>query len=310
MKTAVVLFNLGGPDSLDAVQPFLFNLFFDRAILNLPLIPRWLLAKRISGKRAPIAREIYAKLGGSSPLLEQTEAQAEALENGLGEGFRTFIAMRYWHPMTEQAVDEVKEWQPDEIILLPLYPHFSVATTGSSLNLWNKLANKAGLIAPTKTIRCYPDHPGFIDAYCDLIAFHKTKLSAPRILFSAHGLPQALIDQGDPYERQIQQSVGLIVQQLALTPEDWALCYQSRVGKQKWLGPAIDEELQRAANDRRAVLVVPISFVSEHSETLVELDLDYAHVAKNMGVPAYGRVPTVQCHPRFIEGLIRLVETA
>ena len=310
MKTAVVLFNLGGPDSLDAVQPFLFNLFFDRAIINLPLIPRWLLAKRISGKRAPIAREIYEKLGGSSPLLEQTEAQAEALENAMGEEYRTFIAMRYWHPMTEQAVQEVKDWQPDQIVLLPLYPHFSAATTGSSLDLWNKMAKKAKLKIPTKTICCYPDDSGFIDAYSDLIAFHMTKLSSPRILFSAHGLPQSLIDQGDPYQKQIEQSVDLIVQQLALAPQDWALCYQSRVGKQKWIGPPIDEELQRAADDKRSVLVVPISFVSEHSETLVELDMEYAHVAETMGVPAYGRVPTVQCHSKFIQGLIRLIETA
>ena len=310
MKTAIVLFNLGGPDSLAAVQPFLFNLFFDRAIIDLPLIPRWLLAKRISSKRAPIATEIYTKLDGKSPLLEQTEAQAEELENLLGPDFKTFIAMRYWHPMTEQAVQEVKEWQPDQIILLPLYPHYSVATTGSSVDCWHKAAKKAKLKVPTKTICCYPDQPGYIEAVSLLIEHQQDKMNHPRILFSAHGLPQSLIDKGDPYQKQIEQTVGLVVDRLKLDGADWALCYQSRVGKQKWIGPAIDEELQRAATDRREVLVVPISFVSEHSETLVELDMEYAHVAQELGIPAYGRVPTVQCHLDFLNGLVQLIKAA
>ena len=310
MRTAVVLFNLGGPDSLAAVQPFLFNLFFDRSIIDLPLIPRWLLAKRISKKRAPIAREIYAKLGGSSPLLEQTEAQAEALEHLLGDDYKTFIAMRYWHPMSEQAVQEVKEWQPDQIILVPLYPHYSVATTGSSLAEWKKQAAKAKLKIPTKAICCYPDDPDYVEAVRDLIEQHRVRMDNPRIVFSAHGLPQALIDKGDPYQQQIEQTVQLIVQAMALETADWTLCYQSRVGRQVWIGPPIDEELQRAADDGRAVLVVPISFVSEHSETLVELDMEYAHVAERMGIPAYGRVPTVQCHPRFLDALVRMIKEA
>ena len=310
MKTAIILFNLGGPDSLSAVKPFLFNLFFDRAIIDLPLIPRWLLAKRIAAKRAPIAREIYAKIDGKSPLLEQTEAQAEALENRLGPNFKTFIAMRYWHPMTDQAVQEVKEWEPDQIILLPLYPHYSVATTGSSFACWHREAKRLGLQVPTKFVHSYPHLAGWIEAYSSLIQHHRYKLDQPRILFSAHGLPQVLIDKGDPYQRQIEQSVKLIVDHLHLAAADWALCYQSRVGKQVWIGPPIDEELQRAADDGRAVLVVPISFVSEHSETLVELDMEYAHVAAQLGVPGYGRVPTVQCHPDFINGLVQLIEAA
>ena len=308
MKTAVILFNLGGPDAPEAVQPFLFNLFFDRSIIDLPLIPRWLLAKRISSKRAPIAREIYAKLGGKSPLLEQTEAQADGLEDLLGPEYKTFIAMRYWHPMTEQAVMGVKEWAPDRIILLPLYPHYSIATTGSSLACWTKEAAKQGLDVPTETICCYPDLPGWIDAQVELIQQHQAQMDNPRLLFSAHGLPQALIDKGDPYQRQIEQSVQLMVSRLQA--QDWALCYQSRVGKQVWIGPAIDQELQRAAQDKRPVLVIPVSFVSEHSETLVELDMEYAHVAKEMGIPAYGRVPTVQCHPAFLAGLAELIKGA
>ena len=310
MKTAIVLFNYGGPDSLEAVKPFLFNLFFDRAIIDLPLIPRWLLARKISSKRAPIAREIYSKIGGKSPLVEQTEAQADELERLLGPDFKTFIAMRYWYPNTELAIQQIKEWGAHRIILLPLYPHYSSASTGSSIARWEKLAKKAGLDLPTSIIKSYADEPGLIAAVSILIEQEKKKFNNPRILFSAHGLPQALIDKGDPYQMQIEQSVMLIVERLGLTGDDWALCYQSRVGKQVWIGPPIDDELERAAKSRREVLVVPISFVSEHSETLVELDIEYRHMAETLRIPAYGRVPTVQCHPDFMNGLIRLIEAA
>ena len=310
MKTAVILFNLGGPDSLEAVKPFLFNLFFDRAIIDLPLIPRWLLAKRISSKRAPIAREIYSKLGGKSPLLEQTEAQAEALEALLGPDYKTFIAMRYWHPMTEQAIQSVKEWGADQVVLLPLYPHYSVASTGSSIARWEALAKRSGLDLPTKIIRDYPDEPGLIRAVSSLIEERVSSLNKPRVWLSAHGLPQILIDKGDPYRTQVETSVTTIVKRLGLAPQDWALCFQSRVGKQVWIGPSIDEELQRAAQDRREVLVVPISFVSEHSETLVELDMEYRHVAEQLGITGYGRVPTVQCHSDFLNCLVRLIKAA
>jgi len=308
MKTAIVLFNYGGPDSLAAVKPFLFNLFFDRAIIDLPLIPRWFLAHKISSKRAPIAQDIYSKIGGKSPLLEQTEAQADALEQLLGSKFKTFIAMRYWHPMTEQAIVQVKEWGADRIVLLPLYPHFSSASTGSSLERWTKLARKAGLKLPTKVVHSYPDEPGWIAAVAEMIEQRIPTLNNPRVLFSAHGVPQSLIDKGDPYQNHVEQSVMLIVERLGLTKDNWALCYQSRVGKQQWIGPGIDEELERAAKDKREVLVVPISFVSEHSETLVELDMEYKQVADELGITGYGRVPTAQCHPDFLDGLVRLIE--
>ncbi len=310
MKIAVILFNYGGPDSLDTVKPFLFNLFFDRAIIDVPMIPRWLLARKISSKRAPIAQEIYAKIGGKSPLNEQTQAQADALERMLGHDYKCFMAMRYWHPMTEQAIEQVKQWQPDRIVLLPLYPHYSSASTGSSLARWRKLAKRAGLKQPTSVVESYPDEPGWIAAVSELIVHHQPKLDNPRLLFSAHGLPQALIDKGDPYQKQIELSVALIIEKLGLGPEDWALCYQSRVGNQKWLEPGIDQELERAAKDQRSVLVIPISFVSEHSETLVELDMEYRHVAETLKIPAYGRVPTVQCHPVFLAGLVRLIKGA
>jgi ferrochelatase len=310
MKTAVVLFNYGGPDSLESVQPFLFNLFSDRAIIDLPFIPRWLLARKISSKRAPIAQEIYKQIGGKSPLNEQTKAQADALNRLLGPDYKTFIAMRYWHPMTDEAAEQVKRWAPDRIVLLPLYPHYSSASTGSSLTCWKKMAKKFGLTQPTKTIESYPDDPAWIESVSQLITDHEPKLDNPRLVFSAHGLPQALIDKGDPYQKQIELSVKLITEKLGKGPEDWALCYQSRVGNQKWLEPAIDVELERAAKNGRSVLVIPISFVSEHSETLVELDIEYAHVAAELKIPAYGRVSTVQCHPVFLDGLVRLIKAA
>ena len=310
-KTAVILFNLGGPDCPEAVQPFLFNLFFDRAIIDLPLIPRWLLAKRISGKRAPVAREIYAKLGGSSPLLAETEAQGRALEMALGPEYRTFIAMRYWQPDTFSAIQAVKSWNPDRVVLLPLYPHFSTATTGSSIKEWHKQAKRVGLVKPTAQVCCYPDGDGWISALCDLISRERRTMAGqdpmPRVLFSAHGLPKSLVEKGDPYEVHITLTVKAVTERLGLAEADWGLCYQSRVGRQVWLGPSIDDALEQAAKDRRSVLVVPVSFVSEHSETLVELDMEYRHRAKELGVPAYGRVPTVGCHPDFIASLARLV---
>jgi ferrochelatase len=310
-KTAIIFFNLGGPDRLDAVQPFLFNLFFDRAIIDLPLIPRWLLARRISSKRAPTARSIYLKLGGKSPLVEETQAQALALQGRLGPDYNVFIAMRYWHPMTAQAVRDVKEWGADRVVLLPLYPHYSLASTGSSLDLWRRQAKSQGLDLPTATVCCYPDHPQWIKAVAELTMKRWEKLREaghnPRVLFSAHGLPQSLIDKGDPYQAQIEACVAAVADRLELDADDWRICYLSRLGKQIWIGPPIDEELANAAHEARSVVVVPISFVSEHSETLVELDIEYREIAAKMGVPAYERVPTVGCHDDFIDGLAQMV---
>lgn len=192
-KTAVILFNLGGPDSLQAVQPFLFNLFIDPAIIRLPNPFRWLLAKLISKRRAPVAQEIYAKMGGRSPILPQTEAQARALENALGEGFRVFIAMRYWHPFSDATAKAVKDWGADRVLLLPLYPQFSTTTTASSFSDWARAAKDAGLSAPTASIGCYSDETGFVAAQTDLLRQALPAAEAKgqvRILFSAHGLPK------------------------------------------------------------------------------------------------------------------------
>ncbi len=313
MKVAIVLFNLGGPDSPSAVQPFLFNLFNDRAILNIPNPFRWLLAKTISYKRAPIAKNIYANIGGASPLLTQTKNQAKALEQQFtaNKKIKTFIAMRYWHPMSRETVEAVKVFNPDRVILLPLYPQFSTTTTGSSLTEWQSTAQKADLNVPTFAICCYPQEPGFIEAIAETTKITIKKASSdgkPRVLFSAHGLPQKIVDNGDPYPNHIEMTAREVVTKLQIPNLDWNICYQSRVGPLKWIGPSTDEEIIRAAKDNVPIVIVPIAFVSEHSETLVELDIEYRELALSEGVPAYHRVDTVCVTPKFINGLKTLVE--
>ena len=317
-RLAVILFNLGGPDGPRAIEPFLFNLFNDAAIINAPSPLRWILAKYISWRRAPEARKIFKNLGGKSPLLEETQAQADALARRLediaGEA-RVFIAMRYWHPMSEETVEAVKAFGPDEIILLPLYPQYSTTTTASSLKEWHVQAAAQGLKCPTRAICCYPADPGLIRGQAALIgpAFAEAKnYGRPRILFSAHGLPKKIVARGDPYPWQIEQTVQAIVEILDSPPDrpdfDWAVCYQSRIGPLQWIGPSIDEEILRAAGDRVPLVVVPVAFVSEHSETLVELDIQYRDLAQELKVPHYVRVPALGVQEDFVGGLAGLVE--
>ena len=322
-KIAVVLFNLGGPDSPEAVQPFLFNLFNDPAIIDVPKPIRWLLAHFISRRRAPIARGIYAHLGGKSPLLELTKAQADALEDKLGEPndsadeYRVFIAMRYWHPMSTETARAVKDFEPDEIVLLTLYPQYSTTTTGSSLWAWQQAAAREGLYAPTFAPCCYATHDGLVNAHAALIGetLQQNNLKdSARILFSAHGLPKKVIAGGDPYQWQVEQTAAAVARALSDSPgnstNDWAVCYQSRVGPLEWIGPSIEQELARAAQDSVPVVVVPIAFVSEHSETLVELDIEFKKLADKLGVPGNCRVPALGVHEMFIGGLARIVSQA
>ena len=319
-KIAVVLFNLGGPDSPEAVRPFLFNLFNDPAIIGAPGPVRWALAQFISRRRAPVAREIYEKLGGRSPLLPHTEDQARALEAALaGEGVeaRAFIAMRYWHPFTADVVAEVKRFGPDRIVLLPLYPQYSRTTSGSSIRHWHHHAAAAGLDAPTTTVCCYPTEPGFVRAQAALVAEALDALEVergdhppPRVLFSAHGLPKKVIAGGDPYQWQVEQSAAAVAAALDRPGLDWRVTYQSRVGPLEWIGPATDSEIEAAGREGRPLVVVPIAFVSEHSETLVELDIEYGELAHKAGVPLYRRVSTVLSAPAFIDGLAGLVRRA
>lgn len=316
-RIAVVLFNLGGPDSPEAVRPFLFNLFNDPSIIRIPNPMRFLLASFISGRRAKAAKAIYAELGGKSPLLENTEAQAAALEtalknSGAAEGMeaKVFIAMRYWHPMSAETAAQVKEYAPDLVVLLPLYPQFSTTTTASSARVWDEAAKVVGLTAPTRLVCCYPTQPGFIDASAAVIRplYEKARNHGkPRVLFSAHGLPEKVVKAGDPYQWQCERTAESIAAALCIEDLDWVNCYQSRVGPMTWIGPSTDEEIRRAGQDGVPILVVPMAFVSEHSETLVEIEIEYRHLAKEVGVPWFGRVPTVGVEPAFIDGLAKLV---
>lgn len=312
-KRAIILFNLGGPDAPEAVEPFLFNLFNDPAIIGAPGPIRYFLARLISRRRAPVAQEIYANLGGGSPLLPNTIAQAKALEAALmlpGEETRCFIAMRYWHPRAEDVAREVAAWNPDRVILVPLYPQYSKTTSGSSLKEWHKAAAAAGLKAPVSTLCCWPEEPGFIAAAADLVRetyAEALKHGAPRVLFSAHGLPKKVIRSGDPYQFQVEKSAAAVVETLGIPQLDWLVSYQSRVGPLEWIGPATDDEIRRAGRDKVPLIVCPIAFVSDHSETLVELDIEYRHLTTDAGVPAYFRVPVVATHPKFIDGLARAI---
>jgi protoporphyrin/coproporphyrin ferrochelatase len=313
-RTAVVLMNLGGPDRLEAVQPFLFNLFSDPAILRLPAFFRLPLARIVSWRRAPIAREIYRRLGGGSPLTANTEAQARALEAILGPQHRCFVAMRYWHPTSEEAAAVVAAWDADQIVCLPLYPQFSTTTTVSSLAAWRAAAARRGIDRPVRSVCCYPSDPGFVEAVAglirpvlDLAAGYK---KPPRLLLTAHGLPKRIVRAGDPYPNQVEATAAAVIAALNQPGLDWTVCYQSRVGPLEWIGPSTDDEVRRAGRDGIPLVVAPISFVSEHSETLVELDLDYRDLAAASGVPAYHRVPTVGTEPRFIKSLAALVRRA
>ena len=317
-KIAVVLFNLGGPDSPEAILPFLRNLFSDPAILRVPPFVRPFLARTIAGAREAPARENYALLGGRSPLLELTRVQASAIEAALPElEARCFVAMRYWHPFSAEVAREVMAWDPDHVVLLPLYPHFSTTTTGSSLTAWRDAVVEAGLVKPVTTLCCYHDDPAFIAASAAILRHSHDAARAAldpavglRILFSAHGLPEVIVAAGDPYQAQIEASVVALVAASGLEAADAVTCYQSRATPQKWIGPSTDEEVERAGADGVAVLVVPVAFVSDHSETLVELDVEYRELAEKHHVPGYFRVPTQNGDAGFIAAMAGLVRRA
>ncbi|MCF8495040.1 MAG: ferrochelatase [Alphaproteobacteria bacterium] len=315
-KIAVVLFNLGGPDSREAIRPFLMNFFMDKNIIRLPLIFRfllaWLISRRRSRKEAGVS---YGELGGKSPLLENTQAQASALEDRLnlsGQTFKVFVSMRYWHPMAKETLRAVGDWEADKIILLPLYPQFSTTTTKSSLGVWAREIRKSGFKKPTSMICCYPDNEGFIRASAENIRAQydravKDGHAAPRLLLSAHGLPESVITDGDPYQWQCEYTAAAIIQKLGIEDLDWIVCYQSRVGPMKWIGPSTEDEIRRAATEGKAVVIYPHAFTQEHVETLVELDIEYKHLAQEIGIPGYYRAQTAGTHPDFIEGLAGMV---
>jgi len=312
MKKAVILFNLGGPDKIENVEPFLFNLFNDPAILNLPTLLRYPLAKLISNRRAPIAKKIYAELGGSSPILKLTKEQSSNLEIKLNQTqtedeYKCFIVMRCWNPRAKDVIKDVQLYGPDEIILMPLYPQYSAATSGSSIKEWKDICKKDNYNIKTNTICCYPTDHNFINAHTKEIINKIKGLKSFKLIFSAHGLPEKNIKKGDPYQWQVEQSVKKIVESLNYENLDWILSYQSRVGPLKWIGPSTEDIIIENSKMGKHIVLVPVAFVSEHSETLVELDIEYKEIADANGCKNYTRVPALGINENFIKAMSELI---
>jgi protoporphyrin/coproporphyrin ferrochelatase len=308
---AVVLFQLGGPETLDAVEPFLYNLFCDPDIINFPgsFLARKPLAKLISTRRSKNVAKHYAEIGGGSPIRRLTEQQARALEAALRPRInaRTIVAMRYWHPDTREAIAALARAPFDELVLLPLYPHYSFATTGSSLKEWNRQYSAR---VPVRTIDHFFDHPDYIAAVVERINSVLRELDDPdqvHLVFSAHGLPMALVEKGDPYPKQIEQTVKL-VQELGSWENPFTLCFQSRVGPQKWLQPSLTTTIEKLAhNGVKHILVIPISFLTEHIETLHEINIEAREEAEKLGVAEFHMMPALNDSPLLIRALADLV---
>lgn len=315
-KTAIVLMNLGGPDSTESVRGFLFNLFNDAAIIRVNKYLRFLIAYIISSFRYKAAQSNYMLMGGASPLLHNTELQASALEKCLRDNkindvdFKVFVSMRYWKPYSQDVICDIQSFSPDKIVLLPLYPQYSTTTTQSSIDDFMKNASDVGIdVDNIVIINKFYDNQFFIDAHVELLEdiFSKSSFEKPIILFSAHGLPKSIVDSGDPYMDHVETCVRSIMNRIELTQKDYSICYQSKVGLAKWLEPSIGSEIRRVAvSGYKELIVVPISFVSEHIETLVELDVEYKNIAESFGLK-FIRVRTVACSYSFIKCLCDLV---
>jgi ferrochelatase len=311
VKLGVVLFQLGGPDSLENIEPFLYNLFCDPDIIDFPFarIARQPLAKLISVSRAKHVAHHYAEIGGKSPILENTRRQAAALEAELRQSFdaKVVVAMRYWKPFTNEAIAEMERFEPDEIVLLPLYPQYSKTTTGSSLNEWNRHWKGR---TPLHTIVDFYQDAEYLAAFVETIDQTLAGFADPRdvdMVFSAHSVPVAIIEKGDPYQRQIEATVDLLCER-GRWPCRRHLCYQSKVGASKWLRPSMHETVKRlAAEGRKHLLLVPVSFVSDHVETLHELDIEHREQARGLGIDDYRMTPGLNDSPRFIQALSGLV---
>ncbi len=310
-KIAVVLFQLGGPDSQAAVEPFLYNLFCDPDIINFPgaFLARKAIAKLISTTRSKVVGQHYMEIGGASPIRRLTEQQARALEAALKPHIsaRAIVAMRYWHPNTAEAVAALASEPYDELVLLPLYPHYSFATTRSSLNEWNRQYKPA---TPVKIIDHFYDHPDYIAAIVERINSVLAEIKRPddiHLVFSAHGLPLALVEKGDPYPKQIEETVQM-VRELGAWPNPHVLCYQSRVGPQKWLQPSLTTTIeQMARNGIKRMLVIPIAFLTEHIETLHEINIEAREEAEKLGVTEFRMMPALNDSPLLIRALADLV---
>ncbi len=319
-RVGVLLLNLGGPDRLEDVRPFLYNLFSDPEIIRLP-VP-WLqspLAWLISTSRAKKSQANYQQIGGGSPLRRITEEQARALQKQLsqqGQDAEVYVGMRYWHPFTEEAVAQVKRDGIDKLVVLPLYPHFSISTSGSSFRLLEDLWQEDSALQEINytVIPSWYDSPGYLEAMADLIAQQLDKLANPdqaHVFFSAHGVPVSYVEEvGDPYQREIEACAQLIMQRLG-RPNAYTLAYQSRVGPVEWLKPYTEDAIKELAEKGvQDLVVVPLSFVSEHIETLQEIDMEYREVAEEAGIERFSRVPALNTHPVFINDLANMVINA
>lgn len=313
----VVLFQLGGPDSPDAIEPFLYNLFCDPEIIDFPLakVARPLLAKFISKGRAKKVQHHYSQIGGYSPIRELTERQARALEAELRREIdaRVFVAMRYWHPFTAEAITRVREAGCDELILLPLYPQYSSTTTGSSLNEWRRRCREVSYNPRATVIRDYYRSPDYLDSLAGRIQSTFQRFNGPHgvhLIFSAHSVPISVIEKGDPYQSQIEDTVKLVMKYGGWT-NPYTLCYQSKVGNQKWLQPSLHETIARLGSERTGkVLVVPVAFVSDHVETLAEIDIEAREEAAGHGIGQFEMMPGLNDDPTFIRALATLVYDA
>lgn len=313
-KVGVVLFQLGGPDSPSAVEPFLYNLFCDPDIIDFfgAWFARRPLARYIARKRAGIVREHYEAIGGQSPIRALTERQASSLEQALSAHCeaRCFVAMRYWHPFTAEAVTRVKAFGPRELVLLPLYPQRSFATTDSSLKEWTRLYHSDGNAPRTHTIDHFFNHPLYVEAVAEKINLALARFDHPKrahVVFSAHGLPLSLIERGDPYARQVEETVRLVWENGGWD-NPHTLCFQSKVGRRKWLTPSLTETIERLAREgEKRLLIVPIAFVTEHIETLHEINIEAREEARKLGVQQFEMTPAVEDSPKFIAGLADLV---
>ena len=308
----IVLFQLGGPDTLDAIQPFLFNLFCDPDIIDFPFarIGRRPLAKLISVTRANKVRHHYSVIGGGSPIRRFTEIQARALESrlqALGVPAKCFVAMRYWHPFTAEAIQKLQASGCDEIVLLPLYPHYSSTTTGSSLNEWNRHYRGE---APVRMVQSFYRDELYLDAVVEKIDEALSRFPdsrVPEIVFSAHSLPQSIIDRGDPYQREIEETVQLLMQRGGWS-NGHRLCYQSKVGASKWLQPSLHRTLRDLSTEKvREVCIVPVAFVSDHVETLGEIDHEAREEARELGITKFEMTEGLNDSPKFINALAQLV---
>lgn len=314
MRLGVVLFQLGGPDSIESIEPFLYNLFNDPDIIDFPFarIARQPLARLIASRRAKHVASHYREIGGRSPILDYTTRQANALEHALRADFdvRVAIAMRYWHPMTDAAAREMEKFAPDELVLLPLYPQYSRTTTGSSLNEWNRCSQDRHLAARVQIVKEFYDDPQYVDsvvAAIDAALEGFADAADTDFVFSAHGVPLSVIEQGDPYQRHVGRTAELVWER-----GGWGgrrhVCYQSKVGAAKWLAPSLHGTIARLAGEaRRNLLIVPISFVSDHVETLHEINIEHRQQALSLGISNFRMVAGLNDSPAFVEALAGMV---